>query len=390
MNPLRLLIVTPRYWPLAGEMERGLTLLAEGLHDYGVQSTVLTAAWAGDWPCQFVHREVPVHRLPHAPQGGWHTLRFLRSVSRWLRDHRSEFDLVYVARLRNEAYAAVGALLKTSIPVLLRCGEHDCEWQQQARFGRRIKARCQQAEAIIVSNQRVGSALVEAGYDRPVIHHIPWGVPIGADRSSAARSEARRTLAAANHDLAASDVTPIVVCVTRLDDSQALQPLIQAWQTIAKRWPSAKLWLIGDGPRRHDLYEVLVYDGLHRDCLMPGSFDELGDVFQAADLSVTVHQSIDETPALLQAMAAGLPLIAAATQANRDILAGVDGGLLLPQVDPSSLAAAISGLLETPDLAARLAAAARRIAGQQYSLDTMALLHRQLFDQLVINQRTSR
>lgn len=384
MNSLRLLIVTPRYWPLADGTERGLAMLAEAWHARGVRSTILTAAWGPDWPRQVIHREVPVHRLPHPPQGGWYTLRFLRRASRWLREHRGQFDVVYVANLRTEAYATVGALLHNPIPVVLRAGEHDAVWQQQARFGRRIKIRCQQAAAITASSPRSARALIDAGYDPGRIHHIPWGVPIAPPRCSAARIEARQALALANHDLNAGDVAPVAVCVTRLDDCRALRPLIAAWKTIAARWPSARLWLIGDGPQRHDVYDVVVDQGLHRDIFMPGSFDELVDVFQAADLCIALNQSVAESPALLQAMSAGLPMVAIATEANCDVLTDNVQGLLVADQDVAALTAAISTLLETPDFAARMSAAARLLATERHSLAASASQHLELFEQLTL------
>lgn len=389
MNSLRLLIVTPRYWPLADETERGLATLADGLRELGIGSTILTAAWGPDWPRQVIHREVPVYRISQPPQGGWHTLRFLRRVSRWLRDHRGEFDMVYVANLRNEAYATVGALLGDGIPVLLRAGEHDAAWQQQARFGRRIKLRCQQADAIAASTARTAQALIDAGYDRQQIHEIPWGVPVTPGHSNAARIESRRALAAANHDLIAGDIAPIAVCVTRLDNCSALRPLIAAWKTIAARWPGAKLWLIGDGPQRHDVYDVVVHQGLHRDVFMPGSFDELGDVFQAADVCIAVNQTVAESPALLQAMASGLPMIASATDANRDVLADHVEGLLCETPHAAALTEAISIIFETPDLAASMSKAARLLATERYSLEASAAQHLRLFEQLATSKRNT-
>jgi len=389
MTSLRLLIVTHRYWPLADKTERGLATLAEALHGQGVLTTILTAAWGPDWPRQVIHREIPVHRVPHTPQGGWHTLRFLRRVSRWVRDHRGQFDVVYVANLRNEAYATIGALFRDHIPVVLRAGEHDTAWQQQARFGRRVQVRCQQADAIVVNTARSAQRLIEAGYDRLRIHEIPWGVPVAPQRSSAARIEARQALLAANHDLAAGDVTPIAVCVTRLDNCSALRPLVSTWKIIAARWPGAKLWLIGDGPQRHDVYDVVVDHGLHRDLFMPGTFDELGDVFQAADLCIAVNQTVAESPALLQAMAAGLPIIADATDANQDVLKDNVQGLLVPNGDVPALTAAISQLLETPHLAARMSAVSRLLATERHSLAASASRHVSLFEQLATSIRNS-
>jgi len=389
MNPLRLLIVTPRYWPLADDMERGLATLAEALLEHDVRSTILTAAWGPDWPSQVIHREIPVHRVRHPPQGGWHTFRFLRRVARWLREHRGQFDVVYVSNLRNEAYATIGALPGGQVPVVLRADEHDGAWQEQARFGRRIKVRCQQAAAIAVNTDRSAQTLVDAGYDRRQVHVIPWGVPAAPVRSSAARIEARQALAAANHDLAAGDVTPVAVCVTRLDNCSTLRPLISAWKTVSARWPGAKLWLIGDGPQRHDVYDVIVDHGMHRDLFMPGSFDELGDVFQAADVCIAVNRSVAESPALLEAMAVGLPIIAEATDANRDVLTDNVQGFLVQSQDVPALTSAISTLLETPHLAARMSEAARLLATQQHSIAASTSQHLSLFGQLVSSKRNT-
>jgi glycosyltransferase involved in cell wall biosynthesis len=336
-----------------------------------------------------IHREIPVHRVPHPPQGGWYTLRFLRRVARWLRDHRGEFDVVYVANLRNEAYATIGALQRDQVPVVVRAGEHDVAWQQQARFGRRVHIRCQRADAIVVNTAQSAQTLVEAGYEPQRIHEIPWGVPVAPQRSSAARIEARKALAAANHDLAADDVTPVAICVTRLDNCSALRPLVATWKIIAARWPGAKLWLIGDGPHRHDIYDVVVERGMHRDIFMPGSFDELEDVFQAADLCIAADQSVAESPALLQAMASGLPIIANDTDVNRDLVNDNVQGLLVQSQDVAALTSAISKLLETPHLSARMSAAARLLVSERHASAASAASHLSLFEQLVTDRRNS-
>jgi glycosyltransferase involved in cell wall biosynthesis len=221
------------------------------------------------------------------------------------------------------------------------------------------------------------------------IHKISWGVPIGPQRSSAARIEARQALAAANHDLAVDDVTPIAVCVTRLDNCSALRPLIATWKIIAARWPGAKLWLIGDGPQRHDVYDVIVDQGVRRDLFMPGSFDELGDVFQAADLCIAVNQTVAESPAVLQAMAAGLPIIANGSDANRDLLNDNVQGLLVPGQDVPALTSAISKILETPHLSARMSAASRLLATEHHTLAASASAHVSLFEQLATNKRNN-
>ncbi len=140
MNGLRLVFVMRRYWPLVGGAEMVMANLASELRERGATVTIVTAQWHADWPQEVVHREVPVVRLPNPLQRGWGTLRYMLAFSGWLRKHRDEFDLVYVSMLKHDAHAAVGALARSQIPVVLRAEgggpAGDCQWQHTARLDR--------------------------------------------------------------------------------------------------------------------------------------------------------------------------------------------------------------------------------------------------------------
>ena len=76
--------------------------------------------------------------------------------------------------------------------------------------------------------------------------------------------------------------------------------------------------------------------------------------------------------ALLEAMAAGVPVVASAVPGNRQVVRdGVDG-LLVPPEDPEALAAGIVRVLTDRAMAARLAATARISVANRYSVGTMA------------------
>ena len=85
--------------------------------------------------------------------------------------------------------------------------------------------------------------------------------------------------------------------------------------------------------------------------------------------------------AILEAMAAGLPVVAADVPANRWLVSDGQDGVLTPPGDAAALGRAISRLLEQPDLAARLGNAARERASH-LSLAQMADAHLTLFDRL--------
>lgn len=385
MNSLRLLMVTPRYWPLVGDTERVTSRLANEFCSRGCATTILTARWHHDWPESVVHRQAVVKRLPGSPRGGWTTLRYMRALARWVRQHREEFDIVYVMNLRQDAYAVVGALGGHAPPVVLRaqwaCEAGDCHWQDRVRFGSRIRRRCQNAAAIVAATQVCSDELLRAGYSS--IHEIAYGAEEMEPRSAASRFHARVALADANEELEVAEFAPVAICVDRFAEGRGLAELIRAWFPIADRWPSAKLWLIGDGPLRDSLRDSIVDLGLRQQIVMPGSFDELSELYHAADVFVSAAPEYGSSQALVEAMAAGLPIIATNTPDLRELIDDAVHGYLIPPGDRQRLSERIAHTIEASQLALQLGLAARRRAKECFSLARVVDDHIALFEQLV-------
>lgn len=384
MNPLRLLMVTPRYWPLVGDTERVTSRLANEFCARGCSTTILTARWHNDWPESVIHRHAVVKRLPGSPRGGWTTFRYMRALARWVREHREEFDVIYVMNLRQDAYAIAGALRSHSPPVVLRSqragATGDCHWQEHARFGSRIRKRCQTATAIVASTVVGADELLRAGYTS--IHRIDYGAEEMEPRSAASRYHARVALADVNQDLEVAEFAPVAICVDRFAEGRGLAELVRAWFPIADRWPSAKLWLVGDGPLRDALYEGIVDLGLRQQIAMPGSFDELSELYHAADVFVSASPDFGMSQALIEAMAAGLPIIAADTPDLRELMENAVHGFLIPPGDLRCLSERIAHMFESAELALQFGLAARRRTNECYSLARVADDHLTLFRKL--------
>lgn len=384
MSPLRLLMVTPRYWPLVGDTERVTSRLANEFCARGCSTTILTARWHSDWPESVVHLRAVVKRLPGSPRGGWTTFRYLRALARWVRQHREEFDVIYVMNLRQDAYAVVGALRSDAPPVVLRPQRArttgDCHWQDRARFGSRIRRRCQNAAAIVASTHACSDELLRAGYSS--IHQIEYGAEEMELRSAASRYYARSALADVNQDLHVAEFAPVAICVDRFAEGRGLAELVRAWFPIVDRWPSAKLWLIGDGPLRDSLYESIVEFGLRQQIAMPGSFDELSELYHAADVFVSPSPDYGASQALVEAMSAGLPIIATDTPDLRELMDDAVHGYLIPSGDRPCLSERIAHLFESTELALQFGLAARRRANECFSLARVVDDHLTLFQQL--------
>lgn len=383
----RIALVTRRYWPQVGGAERAMAGLAAEFRQQGHPCMVLTAQWEPHWPTECVHREVPVTRLAQPQVRGWGTIRYMHALSRWFRRHAGEWDAVLVSMLKHDAYAAITSLRRTRVPVVLRAegagDTGDVQWQRTARFGSRIKQACLEADALIAPSAAIADELMHAGYLPSRIHLIPNGVPLRPPASVDAKRSARQAIAGANMALEMVPDAPLVVYTGRLHERKGLQDLVQAWQSIVCKRPNARLWMVGEGPYREDLYDRMVDLGIHHQAYLPGAFDDVDDVLTAADLFVLPSYEEGMSLALLEAMAAGVPVVATDIPGNRALVTHEEHGLLVPPHDPSALRSAIERLLESPQLAQRLAANARARVEAEFSLAVMARRHLEVIEEAI-------
>lgn len=391
MSPLRLLVVTPRYWPHTADTERQLANWVEAARQQGALPHVLTVSWSPEWPAHVWHREVRVDRLPTAPLGGWKTLRYLRALYRWLRRHRHQWDAVHVANLRYEAFVVLGALGREAVAVSLQVAEGDLEWHETARWGRRVQRRCQEADLVVVSSGRQAERLAEAGFSRDRLHGSGPAVPRVLNEPPEMRlpdmqRALRDALGAINHDLAVHPLVPVAIWSGRLEASARLEQLLPVWERILRRKPHARLWIVGDGPERPALYDAILQRGRHHDVFLPGSFDDLHELFLAANGYLAWQQEFDQARAPWESLAAGLPVIGPDSPTNRAMIKDCPGVQLVPDT-ADAWVAAVCQLWDEPAQAAARSAAARRWAASNRSLDQAVADHLRLLSLLAANKQ---
>jgi len=384
VSPFRLVLVTQRFWPLMGRAARATANLAAEFASRKIDVTVLTARWHPLWPAKVVCGGVPVVRIAGPAGRGRSMTRYVKALGRWLEQNQDRYELVYVSELKHEAYAALGAARK-GVPVVLRAEAAgrfgDCLWQLEARGGRRIKRECMKAAALIAPSRLVERELIAAGYPRHRVHYLPYGVPIPPARSPARRTAAHTALGEANVGLRMPDDAPLAVYTGRLDAAKGLPELVSAWQRVVASRPQARLWLAGEGPLRNGLAEQIAGLGLSGRVVLAGVFDSVEELLAAADLFVLPSREEGPSLALLEAMAAGLPIVATDIPGTRELVTDGQHGLLVPGQDIDALSAAILRLLDAPKLALELGAAARARAQAQFSLAQTADAHLKLFGQ---------
>jgi glycosyltransferase involved in cell wall biosynthesis len=360
MAPLRLALATPRFWPLIGDVQAHLLSLADSLVAAGHSLTVVTPQWKRSWPRQMTIGRVPLVRLRGSTRGGWSTLRWMYALAGWLAE-QPRLDGVIAAGLRHEAYVAIGATPNKQTPVVVLASEGDVAWQRTAAFGSRIAARCRQAPAIVAPSLALAEELMHGGYSQGITV-IPRRVANPPPHGPLARDQARAAVAAVNYDLATTSTAPVALAFGRLDTEHRFGDLIRAWRIVAARRSEARLWIIGDGPERENLYRQISDLDQRFRVLIPGTFDCVDELLAAADLLLVPGAHVVPPLTMLQAMAAGLPVVVADTAATREVVTHERTGLLYPPGDFKAIAALVQQLLEQPAAAVALGAAARQQA----------------------------
>ncbi len=325
---LRVLFVTRRFWPHCGyDSAAALLGLATGLQRRGMSIEVLAPRYASSWPESFSLREITVHRPAAAPRSDWSMGRYVRHVTHWLKENASTFDLIYTDSIRDETTAIIEAARGSNISTLARLGgwgEHsDASWWDGTRAAGRCLAIAKQCDGIIAKCAVDHRELISRGISSAKIHRIDNGFSAGQGRSAMARSVARRVLGQVNGDLHADIQAPVILCMSRMNRASGIDLVASCVRTMVARFPDLKIWFVGDGPNREQLYSLMRSDGVRQSFSMPGTFLDTEDLMSAADVFLQADdEGLDHF--LPAAVSSELPIVAVRTDAVRTLLGGVE------------------------------------------------------------------
>ncbi len=384
MSTSRVVIVTRTFWPLVGAAGTAAARLAVGLVEAGWPVTVLTARWQKQWPSSIRFHDALVERLTPRPDGRWAEWRYQHAVGRWLHHRAGTLGIVYVFDLRQEANTALCAVGQ-KLPVVLRVQPigPPTGHSEGLDIPRRLLTRHRAGVAALVcSCETTGQGIAAAGFPGNRIHVIPDGVATLSSRTTETRADARAMLAAANNTLRLPEWAPLAVYLGRLAGDRGLEYLVAAWPPIARQWPNARLWFVGEGPFRNSLRRQIAGLKLSGRAVLVGRFDHVEDLLAAADVLIDPGPREGPSMAAAEAMGAGLPVIAADCVGHRILIEHDHTGLLVPPGNIEALSEALVRVFGDPVAADRLGRDAQAHARRHFALAQMVDQHVTLFKAL--------
>lgn len=188
--------------------------------------------------------------------------------------------------------------------------------------------------------------------------------------------------AAARRAIGLPEAAQVIGHVGRLAPVKNQKLLLEAFGLLADDLPASHLVLAGDGELRGELAADAARRGLAARVHFLGRRDDVPAVLAAMDVFCLCSHSEGLPLAIVEAMAAGLPVVATSS-AGRDLVAEGQTGYLTPPGEPGPLAARLRQLLGDATERHDLAAQARQVAWTRYGVGVMAAAYAAVFDRVL-------
>ena len=215
---------------------------------------------------------------------------------------------------------------------------------------------------VAVSENTLGQAVREGvRVDRIIV--IPNGVTplntLSIDRPAARKS------------LGLSEIDIFLLSIGRLTYQKGHEYFIQAMSKVVRHFPNVKAGICGDGPLRAQLESQILRLGLSDSMKLLGAWDDISPILASADIFILPSRWEGISRALMEAMAAGIPVIATRVDGTKNLVTDGINGLLIPMEDSEKLENSILQLIENPEMRKRLGTTAKTHVLHVHSTDAM-------------------
>ncbi len=163
----------------------------------------------------------------------------------------------------------------------------------------------------------------------------------------------------------------LVLAVGRLVQPKGHVHFVEAAAQVLKSIPDVKFIIAGEGPLRKEIQRAIDKLGVSDNVLLLGNRTDISALLEACDVFVLSSLYEGLSMALLEAMAAGVPVVSTEIAGVADLIEGGVTGLLAPPGDSNALAEALCTVLADNELRTRLALNGKTLVEEKFTLDHM-------------------
>ena len=159
---------------------------------------------------------------------------------------------------------------------------------------------------------------------------------------------------------------------------------LNAARIVSAQEPNALFLIVGDGPERPRVEQMVRDLGLENNVRLTGRLDKPALAMKALDVQILCSDDVVETApvALLEASSMGVPVISTRVGSVHEQVTDGETGLLIPRDDPGALADAVLRIFRDPELARGMGEAGRKLMLERFTVQNMVRQYGNLFAEL--------
>ena len=305
--------------------------------------------------------------------GGWDfTLR--RRIRHAFRSHRP--DIVHTFMFGFDL-TANRAARETGVPVVISSRRQLATWKKPRHI--RIQKKANQLADCVVANSKAVAefAARQEGADPSLYRVIPNGIDADEFVSAANLHQVRLRFKIPFH-------THVVGMVANFSPVKDHALFLSIAEELMRRRADVHFLLVGSGPLRADVMARIERKGWNDRFTRVAAVEEIADLYKVMSVSVLCSEVEGFPNAVIESMAAGRPVVAAAVGGIPEIVDDGVTGKLVQSRSPADFASAIEWVLDHADESAAMAARAGEHVRTTLSLDRMASAYRALYREMLV------
>jgi glycosyltransferase involved in cell wall biosynthesis len=312
-------------------------------------------------------RGIPVEIIPCRGRLDWDAVREIRKCIEVRR-----IDLIHTHGYKANLYG-YAADRPFDLPLLATCHNWAGRTISLKTYYLLDRIVLKRFDRIVAVSDRIVSLLRRTGIPQEKISRINNGIDI--------RNFSGSPISLQKHET--DHVSARVGVVGRLAHEKGLQFFLKAAREILNEQPKTEFLVVGDGPERAKLESIAHKLGMDKEVTFTGTRSDMPQVYASMDIFVLPSLNEGMPLALLEAMAAGKPVVATRVGAIPSLVIPGQTGLMVEPRDASALRDSILQLINDSKLRQKLGQAGQRTVSDRFSAETMASNYLDLYRDLL-------
>lgn len=176
----------------------------------------------------------------------------------------------------------------------------------------------------------------------------------------------------------------VLLAVGRLDRQKGSLVLLEAFAEIPREFEQLHLMFVGDGPLKNEINAWIQHRKLEGRIHLLGWRPDIPAIMKSSHALVLASRWEGMPNVLLEAMAAGIPIVATRVEGVDEIIRSHNFGILVPPESPHELAEGIRKLMRDPTSAAAMASAAQHMVADEFTLSSVVSRYEQLYQSILL------